>query len=345
MIRVLHFRFTAVLGRYPFKEIRRLFALEGIEFLSVDIECKDLWKKPKEFCKWCNENKIDWVYWGWEKENSDYYKELYESDRKFKILLFGQEQPQALNLMRDHSPYADVSITSSPIYKEEVNGFFPFGIHTYYFEGEKKAFEEKKDAILLSGTYRKSRGQFFDRILKEQPFDWPVYLFPPRLHEDLVGTDEMRKIAARYPKYVYQCAPTHDTFISRLMSHLNEHKLFLDFTTNSSNYLKFHEDLDYLCSIGEELPGGYCPERVLDALWLGTYSYCFKDKAVEYVLGENVGYYGNIDELVERVNEAIRNKELQEKAKRSEKYVERYTTEEVIKAFTHLFKTDEVKEL
>lgn len=346
MIKVLHFRNTAVLGRYPIAEISRCFSREGVLFTHEVREHKGVWKNPLLLRDWCHKNDIDWVYWGWEKEESSLYKKLFESDRKFKIFMFGQEQPQALNLIRQNRHFADVTITSSPVYKDEVDGFLPFGIHTYYFKEEKLPFAKKQDRILISGTYRHSRGQFFEWLLENQPFDWPVYLYPPRLHEDLVGRDRMRKIVSKYPKYVYKCASDHYDYIPNLLKHLNTHKLFLDFTTNSSNYLKFHEDLHEIMSKAKELKGGYCPERVLDALWLGTYSICFLDKAVEYVLQNHVEYFENLDELVSIVNALIRNRKLlKEKAIASQKFVEKYTTENVIGTLAHLFKTGEVKEL
>jgi hypothetical protein len=338
MIRVLHFRYTALLGRYPEERIVTLFAEHGIEFLPEKTISKEIWQDSERLAKWCNENHIDWVYWGWEKEETNRYKLLYEADRNFRILIFGQEQPQALNVMRAHSPYADVALTSSPIYAREVNGFLPFGVHTYYAP-PRIPFDQKQNRILISGSYRHSRGQLFDYLLKHQPFKWPVYLFTPHLSDDLVQKDFMRQIVASNPKYVYRAADTRSDYISKLLGHQNTHKCFIDFTTNSTSFLKFHEDFRVIMQQSQTLLGGYCPERVLDALWMGSCGFCLEDKAVRAVLGNAVSYYHSIEELTEQVNALIDSPDrMLQTSSQGQLVAERFTTEKVIAALAMFFK-------
>lgn len=345
MLKVLHFKFTALLGRYPLDEIRRLFREQGIDFITGSQIPKGIWQFEK-LLEYCREQNIDWLYWGWEKEDTELYKKVFEAPRKFKILMFAQEQAQALETLRKNSKYADFVITSSPVYRNEVDGFLPFGIHTYYFLDKKLPFNQKQNRILISGSYRHSRGQFFEWALREQPFKWPVYLFCPDLTKNLVEKDRMRQIVSRYPKYVYSCAKGIEGYIPKLLQHLNTHKLFLDFTTNSSNYLKFHEDLEVLLRDAKKYKGGYCPERILDALWLGVYSFCFEDEAIKKVLHNCVSYYSLLSDLVNQVNAIIENQELLEnRATLAQGYVERYTTEKVIKALAYIFKTGRMFEL
>lgn len=339
-IKVVHLKNDALLGRYPHSHIKTLFAKHEVEYLFDEELPKKIWLEPVLFNQYCRDHGIAWICWHWEKFEPRVYQNLYESDRSYKIFLFGHEQPQALSNLREISKYADFTITSSSPYASEVDGFLPFGIHTYYFKSEKRPFTDKQKRILISGSYRHSRGQFFEWLLREQPFDWPVYLFTPPLQSDTVERDDTRKIVSRYPKYVYKCAETHRSYIPELLEHLNNHKLFLDFTTNSTNYLKFHEDYETIMQQAKTLKGGYCPERVLDALWLGTYSWCLYDQAIVEVLEDYVGLYENRNDLVSQVNRLINNQaRLSQLAYHSQVYVERYTTENIIRKLADFFKS------
>lgn len=345
-VKVLHLRNLALLGRYPKSEITRLFAEHDVDYRFDNALPNGAYKDHDKIIEYCNREGVDWVFWNWEKHELQIYKQYYESRRSFKIALFGHEQPQALDNLRAVSQYADFTITSSPVYKNEVDGFLPFGIHTHFFEGERLPFKEKANRILLSGSYRHSRGQFFEWALREQPFKWPVYLFTPPLSIDTVERDYTRQICARYPRYVYKCAENRTSYISQLLAHLNTHKIFLDFTTNSTNKLKFHEDFEVIMKQARELNGGYCPERVLDALWLGTYSWCLYDKAVTSVLQDQVGTFESCEDLVEQVNQLIIDSScLRAKAQSARKFVSRYTTEEVIRILARFFKTGHLEQL
>lgn len=345
-IKVLHLNNEALIGRYPRSVVTALFAQYGIDYHFAKDIPQEVIRDSARLAEFCNKERYAWVFWNWEKHSIDRYQVLFESDRCFKIALLGHEQPQAIRELRRSQLYADTVITTAPTYKDEVDGFLPFGIHTHYFKGEKLPFEKKQNRILISGSYRHSRGQFFEWALREQPFKWPVCLYTPPFKRDMVERDETRKIVSRYPRYVYPCAEGHRQYISGLLEHLNTHKIFLDFTTNSTNYLKFHEDLYQILEQVSDLKGGYCPERVLDALWLGTYSWCLYDKAVEYCLEDKVGYYKSLEDLVEQVNSKIEQTILlQQRATRSAKYVKRYTTENVIKHLAHFFHSGRLIEI
>lgn len=339
-MKVLHLRNDALLGRYPHKHVKKLFAEYQIDYLFEEDIDKGLWKDGERLALYCNQQNIKWIFWNWEKLDSKIYKSLFEAQRDFKIVLFGHEQPQALSNLRKNQHYADYAITSSIIYKNEVNGFLPFGIHTYYFKDEKISYNDKQKRILISGSYRHSRGQLFEWLLREQPFDWPVYLYPPDLSTNHVEKDLMRQIVARYPKYVYPAATTNYGYISELLSHLNTHRFFIDFTTNSTNYLKFHEDFQTIMTQSKDLPGGYCPERMLDALWLGTLSWCLYDKAIINLVGDAVNYYSSLDELVTSVNQKIRTGQQREESNTVSTIAQRYTTEQIIKRLAFFFKTE-----
>lgn len=345
-IKVLHLDNEALLGRYPHKRVKELFSQHNVDYVFAEEVGKEIVTDSVRLVQYCNENNYSWIFWNWEKHDPKRYEAVFDSNRSFKMALLGHEQPQVLPQLRRVQQYFDFVITTAPTYKYEVDGFLPFGIHTYFFEERRKRFEEKQNRILISGSYRHSRGQFFEWLLKEQPFSWPVYLYTPNLENNMVEKDEMRKIVSRYPKFVYKCASNHRSYIPGFLRHLNNHKIFLDFTTNSTNYLKFHEDIDEIMKVAENLKGGYCPERVLDALWLGAYSWCFYDKAVEYCLEDKVGYYKKREELVEQVEEHIRDSLLlKSKSEKSSHYCERYTTERVIKHLSDFFGTGRLIEL
>lgn len=345
-IKVLHLNNEALIGRYPHNVVKQLFAEHDVDYVFAEEIPKGLAGDSFKLTEYCNQEQYDWLFWNWEKHSTECYQIVFESDRTFKIAMLGHEQPQALQLLRKNQQYADFVITTAPTYRNEVDGFLPFGIHTHYFKGTQLAFEEKQDRILISGSFRHSRGQFFEWLLSEQPLKWPVYLFTPPLCSDTVRQDGMRQIVSRYPKYVYKCADNHRSYITELLEHQNIHKLFLDFTTNSTNYLKFHEDFQVIMEEADNLEGGYCPERVLDALWLGTYSWCFYDKAVEYCLSDKVGYYRSLNDLVKQVDELIEQPSaLRSLADESSNYVKRYTTEKVIQHLANFFHTGRLVEI
>lgn len=285
---------------------------------------------------WLDEQGFDYLFWSWECNDLERYRRLFEAPRHYRILIFGQEQPQKLEQLRAVTPYADLVITSSPVYRGEFDGFVPFGIHDVgHPDGIDREVERKK-AVLLSGSYRHSRGQMFDRLLGDQPFHWPVYLFPTCIEHDMVEVDRTREIVARNARWCYPAAASLKSYISELLQHLLEHSVFIDFTTNSSNHVKFHENLDAILMRVHELPGGYCPERVLDALWLGCDCFCLEDKAVRQVLGEHVTCYDSYESLVAEVNRHI---EITEPAgnQNSREFVDRYRTSRILDMFSAFY--------
>lgn len=333
-MKILHLCNNAVLGRYKISWIQEEFAKHGIEYIHNISSVPKGWRTPELLIPWIKENNVEWMFWGWEKHSVDIY-ENYWKQHPCKILIYGQEQPQALIDLRKAKPYCDICITSSPVYRNEVHGFWPFGIHTRYIRNNG----QKQNRILMSGSYRHSRGQLMEWVLKHQPFEYPVYIYTPPLEHNTVEHDETRILASRYPKFFYPAAKTREDYIYDLMYHLSTHRIFLDFTTNSTNKDKFHTDLDDLFNKGRTLPGGYCPERVLDALYQDCRVVCFWDKALEQVLGSIPYYYCSYDELRNSMKKAIHD------STNYKSSVEKYTTENVIRVISETFKTNKVIEL
>lgn len=341
-MKVIHLLNDAVLGRYPLEWVTEEFAKHGVSFHRA---CASTWlykrgSRTPALMDMLNEKGFDWLYWGWECESPKVYRSIFENPRRqFKVFIYGQEQPQRLDAMRAVYPYCDMGITSSPVWAEEVDGFLPFGIHTRYCSYEPPPWGAKKNQILLTGSYRHSRCQLFERLLYEQPFEWPVVMFPPNLYSDHAGGDRFRQVAARYPKYVLGHGGNHTQYIPGMLRHLGESKIHIDFTTNSSNWMKFHEDYLEVMKQSAHLRGGYCPERVLDAAFMRCHSICLYDKALKAVAGDNVSYYHSYDELVHMVNRMIRSLDSEQVERERNNLYPRFSTENIIRAMALMFKT------
>lgn len=351
-MKVFHVLNQAILGRYPPGWVQPLFAQAGVEYHYATRQESLLCLFPDKLVSYLNKHGYDWLFWGWECQSEALYQRVYEARRGFKILLFGQEQPQRLDTLRRVSRFADVCITSSPVYRDEVDGFLPFGIHTAYGRGLPSEFHQKKNQILLTGSYRHSRCQLYERLLGQQPFDWPVVIFPPDLDTDHAKGDRFRELAAAYPDYVLgqgeagkDAIASAQGYIPTMMQHLGRSKLHIDFTTNSSNWLKFHEDCDAIMARCRDLRGGYCPERVLDAMYMQCHSLCLYDRAVEAVVGRHVTYYDSMESLIEQTRRLIG--ELTADRVRVEKAAvyPHLSTESVIEALATTFHTGQAAEV
>ncbi|MEM1367346.1 MAG: hypothetical protein AAGG02_04865 [Cyanobacteria bacterium P01_H01_bin.15] len=348
-MKVLHLLNQALTGRYPPTWVKALFAQWEVDYHYGERGVALLCLRPDKLVDYLNRHQYDWLFWGWECQSLKLYQRVYESQRNFKILLFGQEQPQRIDALRQVQQFADLCVTSSPVYQDEVDGFLPFGIHTAHGQYLSSTFATKKNQILLTGSYRHSRCQVYERLLAQQPFAWPVVWFPPYLATNHAEGDRFRELAQIYPDAVLgQGELGHDAvssaqgYIPAMMKHLAESKLHLDFTTNSSNWLKFHEDCDVIMAQCRMLKGGYCPERVLDAMFLHCHSLCLYDKAVEAVVGDRVTYYDSMDDLLSKTRRLIQSLDAgQVSAERAAVYPS-LTTENIIKTLATMFRTGQV---
>ena len=220
----------------------------------------------------------------------------------------------------------------------------PNPVHTAYIEDRILPWNEKDNSILISGSYRTCRMELFKQLFREQPFKWPVFFFPPNNEKEIKNIQVIDEISSFHPEYVLRGSGERDKYNKEILKHLNKTKIFVDCTFNPYPNLHISHANGTLEEIEKVLPtylGGYAPERVLDACYMGNTVVALHNKALNFVLRDNLIFYSNYKELVEKIREAIEHEEINLKpfATESQKLVKDYTTEEVIKHLAEMFKT------
>lgn len=340
----MHLYGTAVLGRSPQKWYEDQFLLNNIElthhpeplhkFIRVGLE-----NHIDELVQYANDENFDWLFFGWEMFPA--FQKLWEHKRRsFKILIYAQEQPQRLGDIPNLRKYCDKLYTSAPTFQDNTDGYIPFPVHTAYASSHLGMLEKRKQ-ILISGSFRQCRYELFERLLREQPFEWPIKFLPSGIKWEPIGRTQYEELITRFPNSIVQIPQQQSDYIPALLSAISSSTLFIDCTFNPYPELKMsqaHSSLNDVLSI-KDYKGGYMPERVLDACNWGSYPVCLKNPAIKYCLGEKVSYYDSYESLLELVNRWI-GKEVQEQLNdllTIASLMEDYSTEAIIKRLSSIF--------
>lgn len=344
-MKVLHFYGTAILGRSPQQWYEEKFLNNGIELVHHPEPLHPyirhgLENYIDELVEYANDKKVQWLFFGWEMFRG--FKQIWEHPkRKFKVLIYAQEQPQRLGDIPILRGYCDKLYTSAPTFQGGTDGYIPFPVHTA-FGNSKLGTLEKRKQILISGSFRQCRYELFERLLTEQPFKWPVKFLPSGLQWEPIGKMQYEELIQKFPEHIVAKPKSQSDYIPVLLSALSSSMMFIDCTFNPYPELKMsqaHTSLDDVFAI-KDYKGGYMPERVLDACNWGCYPICLKNPAIDFCLGEKASYYDSYDGLVNTVSQWI-NKSASEQMDDLMALVhlmQSYSTETIIEKLSNIFK-------
>ncbi len=361
MMKVMYFGGDACIGRSTPEFYQSEFKKNKIDFFCGYSRSKEetdarisLKEDLPKLSNFLNSNEFKWVFFGWEiNPPVDVIKKLYELSNTYKILIFGQEV-QHKNKLLDKRPYCDIIISDSPClvmcpkFSKIIDGFLPNCIHSNAVPGIVPcAWDKKEEFILISGSYRNARFQLFERLLKKQPFKWPVRFLSqgngPGI-ESCGHGEPINRLLKKYPDFVEKIPANSRAYISDFISLLQCSKIYIDFTINTCRELNICAHKSDIETIFNNLPElarySYCSERILDAAWMKNYCIALDMLSVRLLLSDTVVYYSSYESLLDVVNKSIDYVDMESKSEEIYKKVwPKYSAENIISIYSHIFHT------